>query len=84
MDDKMLLEFALKGMGYAITYSKAADLISRSQATIKNMLEDGRLQYACDGTRVDTRSLVDYVCNRSARDCEARIRKRHPTQKYHV
>ncbi len=44
--------------------SQAARIISCSPTTITAMLEDGRLKSACEGTRVDVRSLADYIENR--------------------
>ena len=47
--------------GEACTKSQAARIISCSPTTITAMLEDGRLKSACEGTRVDVRSLADYI-----------------------
>lgn len=62
--------------GEACTKSQAARIISCSPTTITAMLEDGRLKSACEGTRVDVRSLADYIENRGEMDHAARMRRK--------
>ena len=47
------LDDMLERYGEAATCTKAAHIIGRSAQTVKHMLEDGRLKYACEGTMVD-------------------------------
>lgn len=47
--------------GEACTKAQAARIISCGTATINAMLRDGRIRSACGGTRVDVRSLADYI-----------------------
>ena len=62
--------------GEACTKTTAAKIISCSPATIRAMLEDGRIASACGGERVDVRSLADYIENRSERNRAAHLRKK--------
>lgn len=62
--------------GEACTMAQAGLLINRSIDTIKDMLEDGRLRPACEGTRVDVRSIAQYIEAPEAADHEMRVRKR--------
>ena len=39
----------------------AAKILDVSRATIYRMCLDGRLRTACEGTRVDVRSICDYI-----------------------
>lgn len=70
--------------GEAMKKTTAAKLVSRSPTTIKAMLNDGRLTPACDGTRVDTYSLAEYISSPRAIDSEARMRKRYPDSQFRV
>lgn len=47
--------------GEACTKARAARIINCSTSTITAMLRDGRIRAACEGTRVDVRSLADYI-----------------------
>lgn len=62
--------------GEACTKSQAARLIRCSPTTITSMLQDGRLKSACGGTRVDVRSLADYIEDRGEMDHAARLRRK--------
>jgi len=62
--------------GEACTKTTAAKLISCSTQTIGAMLKDGRILAACGGSRVDVRSLADYIENRGEKNREARMTKR--------
>lgn len=64
-------------LGEACSKTTAAREIECSTQTITKMLEDGRLQAACEGTRVDVRSLADYIERRPQADREARFVKKY-------
>lgn len=59
--------------GEAISRSKAAELLNVGYDTITRLLLDGRVKAACAGTRIDTRSLADYIEDRGAYDHSARM-----------
>jgi len=62
--------------GEACTKAQAARIINCGASTINAMLRDGRIRSACGGTRVDVRSLADYIERReeghAARTCKGR------------
>lgn len=62
--------------GEACSKAKAARIISCSTEKIANMIEDGRIKSACEGTRVDVRSLADYIERRPEADHAARMRRK--------
>ena len=62
--------------GEACTKAAAARILSVSPTTIVAMLEDGRILDACDGTRVDVRSLADYIETRKESDHAARMKRK--------
>ncbi len=55
----------------------AAKIIGCNVSTIGEMLKDGRISAACEGTRVDVRSLVDYIERREEIDRRTRFNKRY-------
>lgn len=61
--------------GEVCTKTVAARILGRSFNTIKAMLADGRLDYACGGEMVDVRSIARYICQPKAEDFEARKRR---------
>ena len=61
--------------GEACTKAAAARILSCSPGKIHAMIEDGRIRTACEGSRVDVRSLCDYIETRDAADRDARRRK---------
>ena len=61
--------------GEVCKMSEAAQILSCNPRTVKHMLEDGRLDYACQGERVDVRSIARYVQQPKQEDFEARKRK---------
>lgn len=63
-------------LGEACTKTTAAREIETSVRTINNMIEDGRILAACEGTRVDVRSLADYIEHRSDADHQARMQRK--------
>ena len=62
--------------GEACSFTMAGKVIGRTPATIHKMASDGRIAYACAGTRIDVRSLARYICAPKQIDDEARLRKR--------
>ena len=48
-------------LGEACRVETAAHEIECSTRTIYRLLEAGKLKSACDGSRVDVRSLTDYI-----------------------
>ena len=62
--------------GEACSKTQAAKIISVTPPTINAMLADGRVLYACGGTRVDVRSLARYIDDPGQADHAARMRKK--------
>ena len=54
-------ELMVKCYGEACKKSDAARILSMNPRTITAMLEDGRLKAACEGKRVDVRSIAHYI-----------------------
>lgn len=61
--------------GEVTTISNAARVLSRARNTVMGMLRDGRLDYACEGTRVDVRSIARYIMAPNQEDSKARQRR---------
>lgn len=61
--------------GEVCSKSQAARILSCSTKTVATMLEDGRLDYACGGAKVDVRSIARYIESPKERDFEAHKRK---------
>lgn len=61
--------------GEVTTIANAAKILSRSRNTITAMLNDGRIDYACEGTRVDVRSIARYIMAPRLEDSKARQRR---------
>ena len=53
----------------------AAKILGKSTGSIRTMLMDGRLDYACGGEMVDVRSIARYICKPAQEDFEARKRR---------
>lgn len=66
----------VESYGEACSFARAGKILGRSPATIHKMAEEGRIAYACAGTRIDVRSLARYICAPKQIDSEARLRKR--------
>ena len=62
----------IQRLGEACTRDAAAREISVDVRTVGRMIRDGRLRAACEGSRVDVRSLADYIERRPEADAEAR------------
>lgn len=65
----------VKAYGEVVTFAEAGRILSRAAKTIKAMLEDGRIDYACEGTMVDVRSIARYIVAPKQEDFKARMRK---------
>ena len=70
--------------GEAVGFTEAGRLIRRSRDTIRAMIKDGRLDAACEGTRVDVRSIARYICAPAQENYKARMRKqnRYVSERY--
>lgn len=55
------LDDMLARYGECVGYTAAGRILDRTSQTIKAMIRDGRLKAACAGTRVDVRSIVEYI-----------------------
>lgn len=62
--------------GEACTKAQAARIINCGANTISEMLKDGRILSACNGARVDVRSLADYIENRGEKNRAARMARK--------
>ena len=47
--------------GEACNQTRAAKILGCAARTIFDMLADGRLRRACDGKKVDVRSIAEYI-----------------------
>lgn len=54
-------DLMVKCYGEACRKAEAARILSVNPRTINAMLTDGRLAPACEGTRVDVRSIAGYI-----------------------
>ena len=69
--------------GECCTKAAAARVLGRNVRTISRMLDDGRIEYACAGTMVDVRSIVEYMYNTARIDEKVRVervRRRYGTK----
>lgn len=73
LDDRTEVMVAI--YGEVCKKQTAAKILDCSVQKIKDMLEDGRLDAACGGTRVDVRSIARYIAAPRHEDYEARKRK---------
>jgi hypothetical protein len=61
--------------GEVTTVSNTARVLSRARNTVVQMLKDGRLDYACEGTMVDVRSIARYIMAPKDADFKAKVRR---------
>lgn len=54
---------------------EAGRILGCGTAHINSMLEDGRLDYACEGKKVCVRSIARYIAEPKKADEEARVRR---------
>lgn len=73
MNDRM--NDMLDRYGEVCTRTVAAKVLGCSTGKIRNMLEDGRLSTACEGTMVDVRSIAGYIESPAQKELELRQRK---------
>lgn len=66
-------ELMVKCYGEVCKRTEAARILSRNIQTINAMLSDGRLDAACEGTRVDVRSIARYIAAPAKAEEEGRV-----------
>ena len=66
-------------LGEACSKTTAAKEIECSTSTITRLVEDGRLMSACEGTKIDVRSLADYIERKPEIDYKVRMKKKYGT-----
>lgn len=66
-------ELMVRAYGEVCKRSEAARILNRSAETINAMLLDGRLESACEGTRVDVRSIARYIAAPAKAEEEGRV-----------
>ena len=69
------LDDMLGRYGECVTVASAERIIGRCRSTINQMLKDGRLKSACQGTMVDVRSICEYIEAPETADTKARHEK---------
>lgn len=70
--------------GEAVKRVQAARMLNCSAGKVSAMLKDGRLREACQGTRVDVRSIAEYIEAPKQIDFETRARKKYPNMRFYV
>lgn len=55
------LDDMLTRYGECVTVAAATRIMGRSRGTVRRMLDDGRIMWACAGTMVDVRSIAEYI-----------------------
>lgn len=68
--------------GEACTKAQAARMLNCATKTIRNMLKDGRLDYACAGEKVDVRSIARYI--EAPREADAEAHKQKMCKKWGI
>lgn len=68
-------EMMVQMYGEVCTKAAAARILGRNIRTLYNMIEDGRVDEACEGTMVDVRSIARYIQQPKQADFEAKQRK---------
>lgn len=68
-------EAMVRMYGEVCTKSAAARMLNCAAGTIYKMLDDGRLDEACEGKMVDVRSIARYIAAPKQEDFEARKRR---------
>lgn len=73
-DSPMRTENELVDMyGKYVDKSTAAKILGVCRATVYAMLEDGRIKGACEGKRVDVRSIARFICSNKRREKEHNV-----------
>lgn len=65
------IEYMTDRYGEVCTKGKAAHILCRSTAMIRTMINDGRLEAACEGKMVELRSIARYINAPEEADFEA-------------
>lgn len=73
IDAKEREELMVKAYGEVCKKADAARILNRNIGTINAMLTDGRLESACEGSRVDVRSIARYIAAPAQIEENARI-----------
>ena len=71
------MEDMIKRYGECVTVAAATRIMGRSRGTVRRMLDDGRIRWACAGTMVDVRSMAEYIEAPAQADHKARAAKIH-------
>lgn len=74
----------LSRYGEAVKRVQAARILDCSAGKISAMVKDGRLRAACEGTRIDVRSIAEYIERPKQADFEVRFRKRNPNARFYI
>ncbi len=69
------LDDMLTRYGECVTVAAATRIMGRSRGTVRRMLDDGRIRWACAGTMVDVRSIAEYIESPVQADRRARAAK---------
>lgn len=69
------LDDMLARYGEAVRQVDAARMLTVSRRTVAQMLADGRLRRCCGGTRVDVRSIAEYIAAPAAAEEEGRLER---------
>ena len=62
--------------GEVCKQAHAARILNRDAKTVRAMLDDGRLRWACAGTMVDVRSIAEYIEAPKENDRLVRLERR--------
>ena len=68
-------EMMVRMYGEVCSKTEAAKILGCTVKTVYGMLEDERLDPACEGTKVDVRSIARYIAAPKQEDFEARKRR---------
>ena len=74
----------LSRYGEAVKKIQAARMLNCSAGKISAMLKDGRLKTCCQGSRVDVRSIAEYIEAPKRLDFETRAKKKYPNMRFYV
>lgn len=66
-------ELMVRAYGEVCKRTEAARMLNRNIGTINAMLTDGRLEPACEGSRVDVRSIARYIAAPAQIEENARV-----------
>lgn len=68
-------EYMVDKYGECVKQSVAAKILNRDPTTIRHMLDDGRLEWACGGTMVCVHSIARYIEQPKLENFKAKQRK---------